>query len=146
MSIVWPQPGVCWPPYILTQVTKGAMDAAEDELKAARNLSAAEARYVLDVRLDRLVELGGLTSGEAQEIRGLVDGGTRSRPAAGAPISGVTIIQHAIADAGMRESESHPVTTALAAVGGAAVGAALGGPVGAVIGFIAGAEIAAHNL
>lgn len=146
-TILWPEPIVgCWPPYIITQIAKGAMEAAADEIAFARPLSVEDARRVLDVRVKRAVTLGFLTTGEAQEVNALVDGDSRDRPAAGTPISAVTIIQHAIADAGLRDSESHPVTTALAAVGGGLIGGLLGGPAGAVVGFIVGAEVASHDL
>lgn len=138
----------CWPvPYpMLGSAIATIASSAPADIAFIRDLSSDEARRLLDVRVDQLASQGAITAEEAETLRGAVDADSYLRPAAGSPITIVSMVQHALADASSRDADSHPITTVLAGLGGATVGYVVGGPLGAVIGLMVGAEIAGHDL
>lgn len=135
----------------MTTTELTATDAAAEgsAIRAAKMLVASELTLtsampndvqhaLLEFRLAQLAALGGLRPEEKDHLLGLATGHESVGTEPDASVVARTIAFAVAVSAGPDFSGAGPVTTVLAAAGGALIGFALGGPVGAEVGAVAG--------
>jgi len=123
------------------------LEAAHEDVALVGTLTAAAQHDLLARRVGRLESLGVLTGDEAKSVlspAATVDD-VPQHPAA--QVTVVSILTAALPEPGGVEfAAAGPLTTVLAAAGGAAIGGILAGPPGAIIGAALGVAAAEAGL